>query len=183
LYFSAEEVPSSNTLFKCTPPIREKENNELLWNGIENGIIDLVVTDHSPAPLSMKQGAGIDFSNAWGGISSLQFSLPAFWTKARGFGLNIQDVCRLMCEKPAELIGQVGIKGTLAIGADADLTIWNPDSPVSTKANEIHYKHQFTPFEDQPLVGRVHQTYIGGGCAYQDGDFVSLQRGKLVLNQ
>lgn len=182
LYFSADKIPSSNTLFKCTPPIREKENNELLWNGIKNGIIDLVVTDHSPAPLSMKQGSGLDFSNAWGGISSLQFSLPAFWTKARNYGFNIQDVCRLMCEKPAELIGQAKIKGTIAIGADADLTIWDPNSPVTPASRDIHYKHPFTPFEGQPLMGKVRETYIGGICAFQDGDFVSLRQGKLVLN-
>ena len=183
LYFSAEAIPPNNTLFKCTPPIRERENNELLWKGIKDGVIDLVVTDHSPAPLHMKNGANLNFSNAWGGISSLQYSLPAFWVKARNYGLDIQDVCRLMCEKPAELMGQSGIKGTLAIGADADLTIWDPNSTVTPASRDIHYKHPFTPFEDQPLMGKVHQTYISGDCAYQDGDFVSLQRGKLVLNQ
>ena len=183
LYFNAEDIPLNNTLFKCTPPIREKENNSLLWKALKDCIIDLVVTDHSPAPLHMKKGSNLNFSNAWGGISSLQFSLPAFWTKAKDYGFTIQDVSRLMCEGPAHLMGQTGKKGTIAIGSDADLIVWDPHAPITPTTSEIHYKHPFSPFEGQPLIGKVYQTYVGGTCGFQDGDFVSLQRGKSVMNQ
>lgn len=183
LYFNAEDIPATNTLFKCTPPIREKENNELLWKGIKDGIIDLVVTDHSPAPLSMKKAPGLDFGKAWGGIASLQFSLPAFWTKASEQGLKIEDVCRLMCEKPAELIGEKGRKGTISIGADADLTVWDPDATVIPSTNNIHYKHKITPFEGHTLKGKVQQTYLAGVRAFRDGDFVSSPMGKILLNK
>ena len=83
LYFSAEKITDGQTQYKCAPPIREKENNERLWQALKDGIIDFVATDHSPALPLMKELKSGDFIKAWGGISSLQFSFPALWTAAR----------------------------------------------------------------------------------------------------
>src|SRR4029077_5218086 len=77
LTFAAEDIPDSATEFKCAPPIRERENNQRLWAALEEGVIDMVVTDHSPCPPQMKSG---DFATAWGGIASLQLSLAIMWT-------------------------------------------------------------------------------------------------------
>lgn len=181
LYFNSDNIPSDNTLFKCTPPIREKENNELLWKAIKDGIIDLVVTDHSPAPLSLKQDKKLNFSNAWGGIASLQFALPAFWSEARAHSLNPADVCRLMCEQPANLIGN-DKKGRITIGADADLMVWDPNKAVVPTAKDIIYKHKATPFEGEQLTGEIIQTYLKGTRVFNQGDFVSLPIGDVLLN-
>src|SRR5204863_3663957 len=76
LTFAAEEIADGAIQFKCAPPIRERENRERLWTALEEGVIDLVATDHSPSPPEMKAG---DFGSAWGGISSLQLSLAIMW--------------------------------------------------------------------------------------------------------
>lgn len=83
LYFNAEDIKDGETQFKCAPPIRERVNNDLLWKALKQGLIDFVATDHSPAPPELKQYESGDFTKAWGGIASLQLSLPALWTAAK----------------------------------------------------------------------------------------------------
>ncbi len=83
LTFAAEEIPDGDTRFKCAPPIREKENSELLWKALKDGTIDFVVSDHSPCTPELKLMKEGDFDKAWGGIASLQFGLPAVWTFAK----------------------------------------------------------------------------------------------------
>lgn len=80
LFFAAEAVPDGATEFKCSPPIREAENSEKLWAALDEGVIDMIVSDHSPCPEALKQLDTGDFMSAWGGISSLQLRLAAVWT-------------------------------------------------------------------------------------------------------
>jgi allantoinase len=98
--FMSEEVPSGATQFKCCPPIREATNRELLWQGLADGAIDCVVSDHSPCTEELKRFDIGDFGVAWGGIASLQLGLPAVWTEARRRGHNLLDVVRSMAENP-----------------------------------------------------------------------------------
>ena len=86
LALAAEDIPDGATQFKCAPPIRERANRERLWQALRAGIIDCVVSDHSPCPPAMKHLADGDFGAAWGGISSVQLSLPVVWTQARDRG-------------------------------------------------------------------------------------------------
>src|SRR5205814_3456866 len=79
LTFAAEDISDGATEFKCAPPIRERENAERLWSALEEGVIDMVASDHSPCPPDMKAG---DFATAWGGIASLQLSLGIMWKHA-----------------------------------------------------------------------------------------------------
>ncbi|HIA10498.1 MAG TPA: allantoinase AllB [Flavobacteriales bacterium] len=178
LYFNAEDIPIDNTLFKCAPPIREKENNELLWEAIKDGVIDLVVTDHSPAPPNLKAKS---YNQAWGGISGLQFSLPVFWTVAKKYGLTLENVSALMCEKPAELAGIGGNKGKIAVGYQADFCVWDPDSEFRVSESMIEHRHKITPYLGRALKGVVKRTYLRGEKIYDDGAFVSLANGNIIL--
>ena len=108
LYFAAEQVPDGATEFKCCPPIRDSVNREALWRGLEAGVIDCVVSDHSPCTPELKAAATGDFGEAWGGIASLQLGLPAVWTVARRRGRTLDDVVRWMAAGPAELAGLAG---------------------------------------------------------------------------
>src|SRR5256885_5794279 len=78
LAFSAADVADGATEFKCAPPIREACHREELWRGLEIGALDLIATDHSPSPASMKKNHG--FASAWGGVASLELSLAAVWS-------------------------------------------------------------------------------------------------------
>ena len=86
LTFCAEDIADGDTAFKCAPPIRERDHRERLWRALADGVIDLVATDHSPAPPALKHVDDGDFVAAWGGIASLQIALPVVWTGAAARG-------------------------------------------------------------------------------------------------
>jgi allantoinase len=138
LVFCAEEIPDGATEYKCAPPIRERANNELLWEALKDGTLDFVATDHSPAPPDIKEQQSGDFMKAWGGIAGLQFLLPAFWTGAKERGFSLEDVARLLCEHPAQFLG-LKQKGRIAPGCDADLVIWDPEASFVVKEEDIQH--------------------------------------------
>ena len=158
LHFAAESVPRGHTEFKCAPPIRERENREQLWHGLAAGLIDLVVSDHSPCTPELKKG---DFAKAWGGISSLQFVLPIVWTNARRRGHTIEDVARWCCVGPARL-ANLSNKGAIGVGNDADFVVWDPDATFVVTPELILHRHKVTPYLGETLHGVVKATWVQG---------------------
>jgi allantoinase len=168
LHFVAEEIPAGATLFKCAPPIRSRANREALWQGLRDGIIDMIVTDHSPCPPSMKQG---DFRTAWGGIASLSVALPVIWTEMRERGLPLEHLARWMSTQPAKLAGLEGRKGAIAAGYDADLVVFDPDAEFTLSVADLHYRHPVSPYLGESLYGRVLATFVRGVAVFKDGSF------------
>lgn len=179
LYFNAEEIPDGRTEYKCAPPIREKANNEKLWQALKEGIIDFVATDHSPCPPEMKELESGDLVKAWGGISSLQFSLPVLWTAAKKHGYDLNDIAKWLCERPA-LLPQLKMKGRIAKGYDADLVVWNPEKKFIVSKEMIHHKHKITPYLGEELVGVVEQTWLAGEKLFDGEKFLHLNKGKIL---
>ena len=161
LYFAAEQVPDGATEFKCCPPIRDAINREALWRGLEAGVIDCVVSDHSPCPPELKSPESGDFGTAWGGIAGLQLGLSAVWTVARRRGRTLDDVARWMAAAPAALAG-LPAKGRLAVGADADLVAFDPDEAYVVDPARLEHRHPVTPYAGRTLTGRVRQTWLRG---------------------
>jgi allantoinase len=167
LYFAAEQVPDGATEFKSCPPIRDSVNREALWRGLEAGVIDCVVSDHSPCPPELKSFGSGDFGAAWGGIASLQLSLSAVWTVARRRGQTLDDVARWMASAPAALAG-LPAKGRLAVGGDADLVAFDPDETYVVDAARLYHRHPVTPYAGRTLTGRVRQTWLRGTLLFED---------------
>jgi len=161
LYFAAEQVPEGATEFKSCPPVRDSINREALWRGLEAGVIDCVVSDHSPCLPELKQFGSGDFGAAWGGIASLQLGLSAVWTVARRRGRALDDVVRWMAAGPAELAG-LPAKGRLSVGCDADLVAFDPDAEYVVDAAKLQHRHPVTPYAGRTLTGRVRQTWLRG---------------------
>jgi allantoinase len=161
LTFDAEAVPDGATQFKCCPPIREAANRERLWRGLGEGVIDLVSSDHSPCTPDLKRLDTGDFGAAWGGIASLQLSLPAVWTAARARGHRLVDVVRWMAEGPADLAG-LRRKGRIALGGDADFCLLAPDEAFVVDPARLHHRHPVTPYANRPLAGVVRGTWLRG---------------------
>lgn len=180
LYYCAEEIPDANTLFKCAPPIRERENNEKLWQGIRDGIIDFVVTDHSPATPDIKQLESGNLKLAWGGIASIQFSLPVVWTAAQKRGFSLENMAALLSKNVANFIGYSASKGQIAEGYDADLVVWNPEAQFTVSADSILYRHKISPYVGEVLSGMVHQTYLGGKKVFENGKIIGSPLGNLL---
>ncbi len=159
LLFAAEDIPHGATAFKCAPPIRERENRELLWEALRDGTIDMIATDHSPATPDLKQGS---FLEAWGGISSLQLLLPLVWTEARRRGFVETDIARWMGTQPAKLASVDDHKGAIREGGDADFVVWHPDQPFTVHAEELHHRHKKTPYDGLELWGVIQDVYLRG---------------------
>ncbi len=183
LYFCAEEIPNANTLFKCAPPIRERANNEKLWAALKDGTIDFVVTDHSPATPDLKKMESGNLNEAWGGIASIQFSLPVVWTAAQKHNFSLNEVASIMSKNVAKFIGLEKTKGQLKKGYEADIVVWDPQQRFTVNASDIHYRHKISPYVGEELQGVVKQTYVGGKKVFENGKFLSLPEGKIILRK
>ncbi|CAN5738466.1 allantoinase AllB [soil metagenome] len=181
LTFSAEEIEDGRTDLKCAPPIRERANQELLWEALLSGDIDLIATDHSPAPPALKHVHDGDFTRAWGGIASLQLGLAAVWTGAAGRGASLSQLSGWLSAAPAALAGLSRSKGAIAIGRDADLILWDPDAEIIVDPAGLEHRHPVTPYAGMRLRGRVHRTLLRGELIYDEGRFPTPPRGRPVL--
>lgn len=161
LCFTAEEIPEGATEFKCCPPIREAENRELLWRGLADGIIDCIVSDHSPCTPELKRLDIGDFGVAWGGIASLQLGLSAIWTEARKRGFALADVVRWMAERPAAQVG-MRRKGHIALGYDADFCVFAPDEGFVVDVGKLAHRNPVSAYHGRTLSGVVRNTWLRG---------------------
>jgi allantoinase len=171
LHLAAEMIPNGATLCKCAPPIRSRENREKLWQGLRDGAIDFVVTDHSPCPPEMKRLAEGDFKNAWGGIASLSVALPLMYTEACVRGFALTDIARWMSEGPAKLAGCHQRKGRIAPGCDADFVVFDTEDKFAVTQEQLHYRHPLSPYIEERLRGMVKATYLRGKQVFSEGRF------------
>jgi allantoinase len=180
LTFAAEEIADGATEFKCAPPIRERENRERLWAALGAGTVDLIASDHSPCPPEMKLREEGDFLRAWGGIASLQVGLSVVWTEARARGYALTHVVRWMCEGPARLAGLQKRKGAIAVGYDADLVIFNPDTTFRVDPERLYHRHKLTPYAGRELAGVVEATFVRGQKVFERGNFPAAPAGQVL---
>ena len=171
LHLSAETISDRATLCKCAPPIRSRENCEELWQGLRDGTIDMVVTDHSPCPPAMKRLPDGNFQTAWGGIASLSVALPLMWTEASRRGFTLVDVVRWMAEGPARLAGCEARKGRIAAGYDADFVVFDADREFVVTEDKLYYRHPVSPYLGETLRGVVKATYLRGNPVFNEGEF------------
>lgn len=173
LHFQAERIPDGDPRYKCAPPIREDENCQRLWEALEEGLIDFVVSDHSPCSPDLKFLQEGDLQKAWGGIAGLQFTLSSVWTYAKQRQVPLEKVSQWMSAKPASFLGLERSKGILAPGMDADICVFDPDGTTSIERGGIHHKHKETPYEGKVLDGKVVSTYLRGEKIYDQGQFTA----------
>jgi allantoinase len=178
LHFVAEDIPDGGTIFKCAPPVRSRENREALWQGLRNGVIDLIATDHSPCPPAMKEG---DFRTAWGGIASLSVAISVIWTEMRARGISIDHLARWMSSMPAKLAGLSHCKGAIAPGYDADLVVFDPEAAFTLTVEDLHYRHRVSPYLGERLYGKVEATFVRGTGVFENGAFPEQPIGREAL--
>jgi allantoinase len=117
---------------------------------LDEGLIDMVTTDHSPCPPEMKRRDTGRFDEAWGGIASLGLALPVLWTamNQRGMGTRagLGRLVEWMATAPARLAGMAGRKGALRVGADADIVVFDPDARWNVAQEHLHFRHKISPY-------------------------------------
>jgi allantoinase len=182
LTFAAEEIPDGATLFKCAPPIRAASHRAALWDGLASGALDLIATDHSPAPPALKTPG--DFVEAWGGIASLELSLAATYTglksQVSGGRVPLSSLSRWMSAAPAALAGLDTGKGRIAEGCDADLVVWDPDAAFVVEPARLHQRHKQTPYAGRSLFGTVVTTFVRGERVWDRNRLVRAYGGRLL---
>jgi allantoinase len=179
LYFAAESIPDGATQFKCAPPIRAAFHQDRLWQALRDGDIDLIATDHSPCPPALKQLETGDFFRAWGGISSVSLALSAIWTKARQRDIGMAEIVRWMSEQPAKLAGLAN-KGRIAIGADADIAVFDADRQWTVTEDRLYFRNKISPYLGQHFTGQVKATFVRGQLVYDDGRFPTQPAGQEI---
>jgi len=179
LTLAAEDIPDGATDHKCAPPIRSRANRERLWQGLADGTVGMIVSDHSPCPPALKRPDTGDFMQAWGGIASLQLGLAVVWTAARERGHDLCDLARWMSAAPAALAG-LERKGAIAEGRDADLVLWDPDAAFVVDPAALAHRHPVTPYAGRRLRGVVRATYLRGRPVHTDGRWAAEPAGRLL---
>jgi allantoinase len=181
LTLTAEEIPDGAAEFKCCPPIRGTANQDLLWQGLLDGTIDAVVTDHSPSTVELKRSGDGDFGLAWGGVSGLQVGLSAVWTEARTRGVPLEALVPLFTTGPAAVAGLTGV-GAIEPGAAAHLAVFAPDDEFVVDAATLLHRNPVSAYDHRTLAGRVHRTWLHGGTVFDlaAGGVVGEPQGRLL---
>jgi allantoinase len=183
LVFAAEEIPDGDTRFKCAPPIRERENRDRLQTALRDGRIDYLASDHSPAPPALKHLDTGNLERAWGGIASLQLTLPIVWTMIRQWpGVGLADLVQWLSRRPARLVGLGNRKGALAAGYDADLVVFDPGAEFTVSSQMLHHRHKVTPYDGRRLLGRVDKTVLRGRTVFDAGRLADMPAGRPLLH-
>jgi allantoinase len=177
LAFAAEDIPDRATNFKCAPPIRQAHHREGLWQGLSEGKIQMVTSDHSPCTPDLKNES---FLASWGGIAGVQMLLPVTWTGAFARGFSLPDVARWLAEEPAKLAGLAHDRGSIKVGNLAHLVVFDADA-VGVAEQLIH-RHAGSPYEGRPWKGVVEATYLHGELAFDGTSVLPQPRGRLVLS-
>jgi len=158
LVLAGEDVPDGGTAAKCCPPLRDAASRDALWEGLLDGTVGCVVSDHSPAPAELK---GDDFGLAWGGISGLQVGLRALWTGARRRGIPLEAVLPAVTTGPAALAG-LPDRGRIAVGAPAHLVAFDPDARSTVRAADLAHRCPVSAWDGHELDGEVVGTWLHG---------------------
>lgn len=182
LLLTEEDMAKLGPVAKCAPPLRSSKEQEKLWGDVRSGRIDWIASDHSPCPPSMKQAANGNFFEAWGGISSAQSTLELMITEGvMRRGINLRLISRMLSEAPARRFGMYPHKGIIAVGADADLVVLDPEARYKLAAEDLLYRHPHSPYVGYEMGCRVKTTLSRGTVVYELGrGIVKADNGKWI---
>ena len=185
LHCAAEEIADGATLFKCAPPIRSGENREALWQGLSEGTIDLIATDHSPCPPEMKRlrrtQPGVEpgrFDEAWGGIASLSTALPVMWTECAARNISLPQLVQWMATVPARRAGLDQWIGSIEAGKQASLVAFDTEASEVVRADRLFQRHPISPYLGEPLRGVVRSTWVRGQRVFDGHGFAEEPLGR-----
>src|SRR5690625_1217165 len=166
LSLTVKDLEEQGAIAKCAPPLRDQEEVDELWNAVLNDEINVIASDHSPAPASMKQITD-NYFEGWGGISGAQSTLNVLLTE--GYfkrDLPLEKIAALMAANPAERFGLNG-KGRVADGYDADLTMINLDESFELQSEDLYYRHKHSPYVGKTFKGKVAKTMVDGEVVFE----------------
>ena len=173
LAFTEADFERIGPPLKCAPPIRDAETRKALWQEVLAGRVDLIGSDHSPCPAAAKQKGEHDIWRAWGGVAGIQATLPVLITDGlHARGLSFERIAHLTATGPAQLFGLYPRKGAIAVGADADFAIVDPEARWTFDADALQTRSGVSAYLGREFVGRVTRTIVRGRTVFVDGEVV-----------
>ena len=167
----------------CSPPPRDESNQEAVWLGLETGVFQVFSSDHAPFSFNDPKGKLIrgeetPFPYIPNGIPGLETRLPLLFSEGVNKGrITLPQFVALTATSPAQIYGLYPRKGTVSIGADADLTIWDPYKEVTIQNENLHHNVDYTPYEGMDVKGWPATTISRGEIIVQDGELL-VQKGR-----
>jgi len=177
LFFTEEDVERLGAVAKCAPPLRDAAQQDALWTQLLAGAVDIVASDHSPAPPEMKSG---DFGKAWGGIAGVQSTFSVLLD--RGYHchhLSLDRIASLIAAEPARRF-QIPGKGSIAIGMDADLALVDISRSAQLSPKHLMQRHALSPYVGSTFRGCVVRTIRRGETIFASGEITARTRGTFV---
>jgi dihydroorotase-like cyclic amidohydrolase len=166
LLLNREDFVRLGSLAKCTPPLRDRYDNEVLWAGLLDGTIDYVTTDHA-AGVYPREKVTDNIWTAYAGMPGVQLRIPLMLYEACTIrGMNLYRFGEIMSTNPAKRLGLFPRKGILAVGSDADFACIDLNAAMTVHAEDLYTKNKYTPFEGRELRGVVRQTFVRGSQVY-----------------
>jgi allantoinase len=179
LVFSEEDMERLGAIAKCAPPLRSEEEQKALWAHLLKGEIDLIASDHSPAPPEMKESA--NFFQVWGGISGCQSLLTLLLSEGYSkHAMPLTQIAHLTSASVARRFSLPTHKGRLAPGCDADLTFVDLKQSHELRTEDLYYRHQHSPYVGMQMHGKVVRTLLRGKTIFREGNFTDLPSGRLI---
>ncbi len=174
LFFDQDDFIEIGPAAKCAPPIRSRQEVELLWQAVLAGLVDTIGSDHSPCNWGEKEPGMQDIWKAWGGISGLQSMLPVLLTEGvHNRHMSLSQLVRLTSANPARLFGLYPQKGALQPGSDADLVVIDLEREWALTADHLFYKNKHSAYVGRPFKGAVERTFVRGKTVYHDRHIVA----------
>ena len=173
LAFTEQDFERIGPALKCAPPIRDAATHDGLWDALLAGQVDLIGSDHSPCPAADKRKGDGDIWRAWGGVSGIQATLPVLLTD--GFharGLSLERIAYLTATSPAQLFGLYPRKGAIAVGADADFALIDPQKQWTLDADALETRSGISAYLGKTFTGKVVRTVVRGRTVFVDDHVV-----------
>lgn len=166
--------PTEGLKYLISPPLRTPADEAMLWGGLQTGNIDTIGTDHCPFFFKTQKQRGKDnFTLAPNGAPGVELRMALLFSEGYKKGrLTLPEVVRTCCTRPAEIFGVAPQKGDIAVGADADLVLFNPDAKWQVTQSRLHENVDYTPYEGMQLCGRPIMTIARGEIIVENGKFV-----------
>jgi len=177
LFFTEEDLERLGAIAKCAPPLRDAAQQHALWETLLNGTVDIVASDHSPAPPEMKTGS---MMKVWGGIAGAQSTLAVLLERGHfERGLSLERIAALTAATPAKRF-RISRKGQLAPGNDADLTLVDLSGSYTLSDRDLQQRHALSPYVGSAFRGVVRRTLRRGETIFRDGAITAQSSGRLV---
>lgn len=169
--------------YVLSPPLRTKQDQQALWQGIHTGLIQTISTDHCAFNFATQKRQGLaDFSEIPNGIPGIEHRPQLIYTYGVDKGhISLKQMAELLSTKTAKLFGLYPAKGTIEVGSDADLVIWNPNYETKLSSTTQVQSVDYTPYEGLCVKGRAEYVFLRGEQVVKEGKVINERKGQYLF--